>query len=121
MQILIELQQIEPRNRRGRDVGKSLCLEDTALGACRPRLEEFAQDPFCLSKDLELRVGVDVRARRGVGAADHHRRAVSVRRLDQMQRVTLLGQHPAREEQIGPVEIALVEALGVAVDELQRP
>ena len=60
-------------------------------------------------------------ARRWVGAADRNRLAGTLRQLDDLQGIELLGQHAAGHDDVGPGEISVLQLLGIAVDEANIP
>jgi hypothetical protein len=70
---------------------------------------------------LEVGCAIDMGARSGIGAADDDRLPVRAAKVDQPQRVGLLRQHAAGENQIGPGNIVARDRLGIAVDEARCP
>ena len=122
IEILLELQQIEARDRRLGDVdGKFRRHEQTAALALVPRRDEFVDDAFDFAQHPKIRAFIAVRARSRVRSADHDGKTAGAAHVDKAQRVQLLHQHAAGHGHIGPGEIALGQFLGIAVDESHRP
>ena len=122
IQVVLEIEQVEPRRRALGDVGLELhAFEHAALGAGRPRIDELIDEALGLAQHEKVRVTVDVRARHGVGAADRHRLAAPATHLDDLERIVFLRQHPAGHDEIGPGEVGVGQLFRVAVDEAQIP
>src|SRR6185437_10443515 len=80
IEILVELEQIEARDRRRRDVG----LEFRALEIARalsglPRRDEVLDDALGFAENPEVAVLINVAMRGDVGPADHDRLAQRLR------------------------------------------
>lgn len=122
VKILIELQQIEPRRRTFRHVnGEFLGLKHARSLARFPGSDKILDDLFRLAENLEICRAIEVRARRHIGSADHHRLAVCLTELDQFEAIGLLVEHPTGHDQVGPDDFGRVQFLGVAIDETELP
>jgi len=117
-----KVEEIEAGHRRLGHVGLEFGRgEHAGPRAVLPRSDEFANNPFRFAEHLEVGCTIDMGARSGIGAADDDRLLVRVAKVDQPQRVGLLRQHSAGENQIGPGHIVARDRLGIAVDEARRP
>src|SRR5690606_3516509 len=95
-EIILELQEVEARDRRFRDVGLELRrLVDAAAQAGPPAGDEAVDDAFRLAQDPQGGTSIDVRARRDVGTADSGRLTPRLNPIDDLQRVSLLSHHAA--------------------------
>ena len=122
IEILLELEQIEARDRRLGDVDlEFLRLEQALAVAAIPGGDEFLDDVLGLADDAEIRRGIAMRTRADIGAADDHRQAARAAHIDELERVRLLEQHAAGHDHIGPAEIGFGQFFGVAVDEPDIP
>ena len=120
--IIAGLEQIEARGPTGRDISlELLCLEHTAPRAGVPGAHEFIDQPFELTDHPNIRVDIGMRRRRHVRTTDGDRLAAQIAERDNTQRVWLLWQHATGHHQVGPVQVAVVKLLGVAVDEAESP
>ena len=77
--------------------------------------------PFGFAEDAKICRLIEMRRRCHPGAADDDGLAARAAEIDDIERVVLLRQHAAGEDQIGPVEVVVAQFLGVAVDQPQRP
>src|SRR5436190_24378614 len=118
VQILIELEKIEPGNRRLSHVDLEFRRLESALALTfLPSGNELINDSFSFADDAEICRRVAVRTGTHVGPANNNRQAACTAHLDQIVGVGLLKQHTAGHHHIGPGEIELAELLGVAIDQ----
>ena len=78
-------------------------------------------DPLRFTQHPEVCGGIDVRAGGDVRTTKNNRSTASLRTPDQPQAVGLLEEHAPSHDQIGPVEIGILERLRIAIDEADRP
>ncbi len=122
IQILLELQEVEARDRRLGDVDGKFRRHEQALAlALVPRRDEFVDDAFDFAENPKIRAFIAVRTRRCVRSADDDGKTACAAHVDKAQRVQLLHQHAAGHGHIRPGEIALGQFLGIAVDEPHIP
>jgi hypothetical protein len=122
VEIVVEFQQIEARDRRLGHVDlKFLRLELSFARARFPGFDEFADDVLGFAEDAKVGRLIEMGKRRDAGAADGDGFAVGAAEIDDVERVALLRHHPAGEDQIGPAQVVVAQFLGVAIDQPQRP
>ena len=122
MEVIVEFQQIEARDRRLGHVDlKFLRLELPFARARFPGLDKFVDDAFGFAEDAKIRRLIEMGTRSDAGPADGDGLSPRVAEVDDVERVALLRQHAAGKDQIGPVEVAVGQFLGVAVDQPNRP
>jgi hypothetical protein len=120
--VMVEIEQIEPRRRTLCHVGlEFLAFEYPRPGAVGPRRDQLIDQPFGFTEHQKVRVRISLGARHGVGTADHDRLAVALAQRDDGERIFLLRQHPARHDEIGPRKIGFAQLLRIAIDEAEIP
>src|SRR6516162_5881247 len=93
--VVLELQQIEARDRRLGDVGLEFrCLEYALAVTATPSGDELVDDALRLAEHLEISGGIDLRARGRIGAADRDRLARGPRDLDDPQGIDCCASMP---------------------------
>ena len=122
VKIMLDLQEIESRNRGLGDVdGELFGLEDAVAGARIPGRDELVDDALGFAEHLEICLA-EKRGHRGhARPADDHRLAPRPAQIDDRDGVEILRQHAAGHDHIGPFEIAVGQFLGVAVDQPNGP
>ena len=122
MEIIVEFQKIEARDRRLGDVGlKLLRLELAFARACIPRLDETVDDVLGFTNDAKIGGFIEVWTRCDARAANDDRLSASVTEIDDIECVALLRQHPAGKDHIGPIDVVVGQFFGVAVHQPDRP
>jgi hypothetical protein len=91
MEVVVELQKIETRDRRLCHVGlKFLRLELTFARARFPGLDETIDDMFGLTNDAKIGGLIEMGTRCDSGAANDHGLPACMREIHDIQSVTLL-------------------------------
>ena len=122
MQVVVKFQEVEAGDRRLGDVDlKFFRLEHPFAGPRFPGFDECVDHPFGFAEDAKICRLIEMRRRRRPGAADDDGLAARTAEIDDIERVVLLRQHAAGQDQIGPIEVVVAQLLGVAVDQPQRP
>src|SRR5262249_22676101 len=122
VEVLIELEEIETRDRRFGYVDLEFWrLESPLALAFFPGGDELIDDALGLADDTEISRSIAVRTGTHIGPADDDGQTAGATHFDQVERVGLLKQHAASHHHVGPGEIALAEILGVAVDQPDLP
>ena len=122
VQVVVKFQEVEAGDRRLGHV--DLKFFRFELPFTRPRFpgfDEFVDNPFGFAEDAKICRLIEMRRRCHPGAADDDGLAARTAEIDDIERVVLLRQHAAGQDQIGPVEVVVAQLLGVAVDQPQRP
>ena len=81
----------------------------------------LSNDRLRLAQHSKVCGGIDVRAGGDIRTAEHNRSSAAWRTPDQPQAVGLLEEHAPGHDQIGPVDIGILERLRIAIDEADRP
>ena len=122
MQVSVELDKIEARTGRGRDICLQLRFAIGFFGSsgCEVGQEE-RQCYFRFPEDKMVGLGVEMRAVRRVRAADNHGFATSFGFVDQLHGITLLWHHSADQNEIRPIKNRRVPVLHIAIEEPDVP
>jgi hypothetical protein len=121
VEIVFELEEVEARAGRLRDIGSVGIDVDLLRGAGREVFQEPGQREFGLAQHEVIGFVIEVGAARGVGSPDDDPLAPPLRLPDEMKRVPLLRDHSADEHDVGPREEFGAPRLDVAVHEPHLP
>src|SRR4029079_15827975 len=86
--VVFELEQIVTRHRTSGDVDLEFLGNEHALAlAALPGVDELLHDLLGFADNLEIRVGINMRAGGDIGAADTHRLAMLMGKIDQVNEI----------------------------------
>ena len=77
------------------------------LTARLPGFDEFVDDALCFAEDAKIRCFIEMRARCDGGPSNNDRLSPRMAKIDNIERVALLRQHAAGEDQIGPLQVVV--------------
>src|SRR5215831_18171184 len=108
VEIVVEFQEVEARDRRLSHVDLEFFrLEQPVARARLPGFDEFVDDALCFAEDAKIRCFVEMRARCDGGPSNNNRLSPRMAKIDNIERVALLRQHAAGEDQIGPLQVVV--------------
>ncbi len=122
LDIVFEVQQVEPRGGGCRDIGlEFFSCEGARACTVFPGAQEFADHALGLADDAEIGLFIKFGAGRRVRPADGDGNALGAAGTDDLERIRLLRQHAAGQDDIRPLQIGVFKFRRIAVDEAGFP